>query len=221
MKIGAYICNHNYGRFLQWAVRSMARQTKRPDMIIFIDDCSTDNSMDILDREIAKNGSIFDDILMHSENKGASKTMNEAVDYLIAHGCECVFGLSADDVLEDTFVEKTYNTLLTASKNVGYVYTHVRKIGDRQGNDIHPEFSSDLLFRYPYVHGSSLVKAVAWKDVGGLPEKDFEEDYDMFKRMAYKGWYGKLCPEVLLNWRWHGKNRTIQGLKQRMENNNV
>jgi len=215
MKIGAYICNYNYSNFLQWAMRSMSSQTKLPDVLIFIDDASTDNSLEVLGREIAKNGDIFDEIVINDTNMGASKTMNKAVDILInKYNCDAIFGLAADDVIMPDYVEKTSKALAEANKNVGYIYTWVRQIGLVNQIDQHPEFDGAKLMQYPYTHGSSLIKAEAWKAVGGLPDLDFEEDYAMFKSMLSCGWVGKLVAEPLLVWRKHGKNRTIIGLNK-------
>lgn len=215
-KIGAYIINHNYGQYLQWAIRSMYKQTRKPDVLVFIDDASTDNSIEVFVREIELNGNEFNAVIKNEKNIGASKSMNLAVEYLLEqHFCDYIFGLSSDDVLEPDYIELTADMLEKAPKNVGYVYTHVRRVGDGNNHmDIHPEFSSELLFKYPFVHGSSLIKKEAWQSVCGLNDLPFEEDYDMFKRMALKGYIGKLCPKILLNWRWHGKNRTIDGLKK-------
>lgn len=215
MKVGAYIVNRNYSKYLQWSLRSMNSQTMKPDVLIFIDDASTDNSRDILVREMEISGMFFDEIVVNETNLGTSKTINKAVDILVdKYKCDCVFGLSSDDTIEPTYLEKVYNELMKAPNNVGYVYTHVRRIPENK-IDIHPEFDGDLLRQYPYVHGSSLIRAKAWKAVGGLPELDFEEDYAMYRNMLNIGYIGKLYPEVLLSWRIHGKNRTIEGVNKR------
>jgi len=216
MRTGCYIINHNYSEFMQYAIRSIVAQTKKPDVLIFIDDKSTDDSIEVLQRECIKQGDIFDDIIVNDENLGCPKTINKVAKILIEdYNCELIFGLSSDDVMHKEYIEKTYNAMINASKDVGYIYTHVEKIGDKRGVDVHPEFSGELLRKYPFVHGSSLVKAEAWQAVGGVPEIDFEEDYRMWLNMLELGYIGKLIPEVLLYWRFHGKNRTLQGLRNR------
>jgi hypothetical protein len=57
----------------------------------------------------------------------------------------------------------------------------------------------------PYIHGSSLIRKEAWLDVGGLPEVDWQEDYEMWKNMARKGWRGVLLAKPLLLWRKHNQ----------------
>lgn len=216
MKVGAYIVNHNYGRYVQWAMRSMQAQTMKPDILIFIDDASTDNSRDILVREMEISGMFFDEIVVNEVNLGTSKTINKAVDILVdKYKCDCVFGLSADDTIEPTYLEKVYNELEKAPKNVGWIYTWVKEIGDRLCVTKYGEYDSDNLKRYNFCHGSSLIKAKAWQSVGGLPDIDFEEDWAMFRNMSNIGWIGKLIAEPILNWRRHGKSRTIKGMQER------
>jgi len=202
MKTGVYLINFNYKLFLPWALRSLKAQTKKPDVLIFIDDCSTDGSVDLVHNHFSEIK--FDEIIINPTNYGAVKSMNLAVEILgEKYKCDYICGLSADDVFDDDYLKKTYNALKKSPKEVGWVYTHVRRIGDENSNDIHPEWNETLHERTPFCHGSSLIKYSAWKQAGGLPDVPREEDWQMFKNMAKLGWKGKLLPELLLRWRKH------------------
>lgn len=213
-KVGCYLINFCYSNYIQWAMRSLKEQTKKPDVLIFIDDASTDNSMEVVERENKKLGLVFDDVIINDTNLGACKTINKAVDALIKAGCDYVFGLSADDLLMPDYIEKTSKALIEAPANVGYIYTWVRRIGAEFSIDKHPEFNSENLFKFAFAHGSSLIKKEAWLSVGGVPEVEFEEDWQMFKNMCKAGYIGKLIPEPLLCWRKHGKSRTAELIRR-------
>ena len=46
MRISAIIPNYNHAPFLEERIRSILAQTRRPDEIIFLDDASTDDSLE-------------------------------------------------------------------------------------------------------------------------------------------------------------------------------
>jgi GT2 family glycosyltransferase len=213
-KIGLYIINYNYSDFLVWAMRSVQNQTRQPDVFIFVDDCSIDKSMQVFCVETERNKDYWKDpmVLTHKENVGAVKSMNEAADYLIKQGCDYVMGLSSDDVLHKDYIKECEKELKKAEKNVGWVYTWVRKFGDVNEIVAHEEYDSEKLFKYNLCHGSSLIKSDAWICVGGLPQLEIAEDWQMFKNMASKGWIGKLIAKPILLWRQHNlKSRTYCG----------
>ncbi|MBI3801320.1 MAG: glycosyltransferase, partial [Deltaproteobacteria bacterium] len=47
-KVSVVITNYNYGRFLERRLRSVLEQTYRDLEVIYLDDCSTDNSEEVL-----------------------------------------------------------------------------------------------------------------------------------------------------------------------------
>jgi len=209
--LGVYITSCNYRPFIRWALDSVLAQTRKPDVIVFVDDASVDGSPDFI-KSFNADRLKFDDFIVHAENQGTVKTINEGAQRCIDLGCDIFCGLSADDVFKPTYLEETEKFLLAQPENVGYVYTHVRRIGDENQYDIHPEFNADLLRQMPYVHGSSLFRSIAWQDAGGLRDLPREEDWDLTKRLAELGWKGKLLPQALLLWRKHrNHNRTVDG----------
>lgn len=202
MKTGFYFLNFNYKDFLPWAIKSALMQTRKPDVIILVDDHSTDGSLDMVAKHFPHAN--FDEVIVNPENIGAVRSMNNAAKFLgEVHGCDVICGLAADDVFDPAYIEKTTAVMENSPGDVGFVYTWVRRIGDENKMDMHPEFSAELLMKIPYVHGSALIRYEAWKQVGGLPDVKREEDWAMYRAMVQKGWKGKLIPEPLLRWRKH------------------
>ena len=62
--ITIYITNHNYGRFISKSIDSVLNQSFKKYELIIIDDGSTDNSINIINRYCKKNKDINEDSLV-------------------------------------------------------------------------------------------------------------------------------------------------------------
>jgi len=66
--------NYNYGQYLEQALIGITTQSKMPDEIIIIDDCSTDNSVEIIKKYISCPNITF---IKHDKNMGLMNTSRE------------------------------------------------------------------------------------------------------------------------------------------------
>jgi GT2 family glycosyltransferase len=216
-KIGLFVLNWNYRDFLPWALRSVEKQTRQPDVLLFVDDHSDDDSLEIVRKHFSHLK--FDEIIAHKKNLGCVKSNNLTVKKLGEdYGCDYVCGLSADDFFDAAYLEKTEKALSSAPPDVGWVYSYVRRVGDENSVDIHPDWDKSIHDRIPFCHGSSLIRYSAWESVGGLPDTKREEDYQMFKNMSELGWKGLLIKEPIMKWRKHRLGcRTTMDDKRRAE----
>lgn len=89
-KLSVIITNYNYGRFVSTAIESLLSQSIRPEIIV-VDDCSTDNSRDIISSYSQSVEYVF-----QSENKGHGGGFNAG--FARATG-DLVMFLDADDFL--------------------------------------------------------------------------------------------------------------------------
>ncbi len=91
---------YNVEPYVEDCIRSVMRQTYNgPIECIVIDDCGTDNSMDIVERLIAEYvGPISFKILHHSHNRGLSAARNTGMD---AATGDYLFFLDSDDEISD------------------------------------------------------------------------------------------------------------------------
>lgn len=96
---------YNVEPYVEDCIRSVMRQTYNgPIECIVVDDCGTDNSIDIVERLIAEYvGSISFKILHHRHNRGLSAARNTGMD---AATGDYLFFLDSDDELTDDCFEK-------------------------------------------------------------------------------------------------------------------
>ncbi|MGC2778382.1 MAG: glycosyltransferase family A protein [Bradyrhizobium sp.] len=93
--------NFNHAHYLPESLGSIVNQTRAPDRVIIIDDCSTDDSVAVISRFLAGRPSWR--LVRHDTNQGVVRGQNEA---LAAAETEWIGFLGADDALHPTYLEK-------------------------------------------------------------------------------------------------------------------
>ncbi len=99
MTLSIVIANFNHGPLLPEAIESILNQKRQPDEILIIDDCSTDNSLDVIEM-LSKKISLIR-IIKNKENLGVVKTFN--IGFEEAKG-KYVMTLASDDLLLPNFI---------------------------------------------------------------------------------------------------------------------
>ena len=105
-KISVITAAYNAEKYLPQSLDSIVNQTLRDIEIICVEDCSSDNTLSILQEYAAKDDRIV--ILQQSQNGGCGKAWNCALD--VAKGDYVMF-VDADDWLELTACEEAYNQI--------------------------------------------------------------------------------------------------------------
>src|SRR5690606_11487333 len=109
--ISVIIANYNYGRYLAETIESVLAQTYPNVEIIFIDDGSTDNSLEVAQQ--------YPITILAQENQGVSAARNNAAQY--ARG-EYVLFLDSDDLLYPDSLEALKVRLETEGPTAGFAY---------------------------------------------------------------------------------------------------
>ena len=79
MKISVALCTYNGSRFLREQLESISVQRRLPDELIVSDDCSTDNTLEIVRKFSAK--SQFPITILHNEqNLGSTRNFEKAIE---------------------------------------------------------------------------------------------------------------------------------------------
>ena len=111
-KVSVIVPVYNVGECVNRAANSLLGQTLRDFEIIFIDDCSADDSYNML-TEIAKNNSRDDiaiKIIQHNVNQGVAAARNTGLDNATG---EFVYYVDADDYCDADSLEEMYNEAIT------------------------------------------------------------------------------------------------------------
>lgn len=103
MKVSIIIPVYNVASYIERCLRSVVDQTYTDIECILIDDCGTDNSIELAQNFINNyKGEITFSILHHNKNKGQSAARNTALQYTKG---EYVFFLDSDDAITSDCIE--------------------------------------------------------------------------------------------------------------------
>lgn len=219
---------YNYGHFVAEAIESALLQTYPPDEILFIDDSSSDNSV-----EVARRYESQIRIEVNEKNLGVVRNFKKAVEMTFG---DYICFLGADNRFRSDYVEKT-KVILDSNPDAGIAHTYYALFGDRasivgleSGAEPHPMFPDIFLKKFPdyipdhdirdanYIHGSSMYRRIAYEQAGGYIEDTLQEDAFLFARMLDLGWKTKLVDEYVLEYRQHSEKQLDKGKSLELEN---
>ena len=103
--------------YIERCAQSLMNQTLKEAEFIFINDATTDDSMDVLQRVLCKYPDRLIRIINHEHNKGLPAARNTGL--LFARG-EYIYHCDSDDYLEPDMLENMYNVAI--SNNLDIVY---------------------------------------------------------------------------------------------------
>lgn len=96
MTLAVIIPNYNKSKYIEDCVKSVMQQTLLPDEIWIVDDCSTDNSREIIEKISKHNNRIK--TIFFEENQGVSAARNAGI---LAASTEYITTLDSDDFIYD------------------------------------------------------------------------------------------------------------------------
>lgn len=213
--ISVLIPTFNVERFVEEAIRSIINQTYSNLEIIIVDDCSSDNTYEILQRLAVEDSRIR--LFKNQENKKIVETLNLAISY--ASG-EFIARMDGDDVSLPDKIEKQYRFLM-ANPNIDLVGVSYIII-DEDGKEIKKEkyltdfdqIKKAVKYVSPIPH-IWLARKRMYELLGGyrLPTV---EDYDFILRAIDQGYQLSNLPDFLYLVRMRrGNTATSAGLVQK------
>ena len=126
--VSIIIPNFNYGKYVADCIISCLYQTYKPIQVIIYDDCSTDNSVEVIKKYICNVNPIA--LILGSENRGVAHARNEAI---LKSSGEYIAVCDADDMLTPNSIKSRVDFLERYPK-VGMVWGHAKKINVDRGN---------------------------------------------------------------------------------------
>ncbi len=128
MKVSVIIPNYNHAQFLNQRVSSILNQTFKDFELIILDDCSTDNSCEIIEKIKEESPSII--TIFNDKNSGSpfiqwNRGVREAKG-------EYIWIAESDDYAHESFLHRAVDTL-NNNPNVGFVHCNSNVIDLQNG----------------------------------------------------------------------------------------
>ena len=202
--VTVYITNFNYGKFIKQAIESVLLQTEQSFELIIIDDGSTDNSKEIIEKyKDLKNIRI-----VYQKNKGLNVTNNIA---LRAARGKYIVRLDADDYFSPNALELLLEKLESDSM-LGMVFPDYF-IVDNQGEVLERQkrhdFDNEVKLFDQAAHGAcTMIRVQFLREIGGYDESfSCQDGYELWVKFTSKFKVSNIN-EPLFYYRKHGKNLT-------------
>ena len=207
---------YNGEPFLTQTLESVARQQRRPDRVVVLDNCSTDRT-----EEIVKNfAGIPCEFIRNPRNIGLFGNLNRSLDF--STETEFLQILHADDVINPDFYEVMIPMLRdcpgrgmawSLDERIDEDNRHLSYSGKADGK-VEVLVKDVFLQRKAELSNQSFC-AVLFK-TGGLPAPcRFREDFPILGDTIFWAAYGLECDKLvhvhraLAKYRWHGSNQTV------------
>jgi glycosyltransferase involved in cell wall biosynthesis len=228
-RVSVIIPNYNHARYLRQRIDTVLRQTFQDFEVILMDDCSTDDSRNIIS-EYAKDPRIR--IELNEKNSGSAfKQWNKGVglargeyvwiaesdDYADERLLECLIGL----LLEDSKIVFAYCRSMEISEDQKNVFAdaHLTKLDpDRWSKDFHvdgrEECRSWFVRTNPVPNASGvLFRRKIYERVGGADESlRLCGDWKLWAAMAMEGSVAYLA-QALNYHRWHDASMRSEAIQ--------
>jgi hypothetical protein len=179
---------YNYGRYLGETIQSALNQTYKNIEIICVDDCSSDDSVEVASKYPVR-------VIKHEKNKGLAETRNTGI--RAARG-EYILPLDSDDWLHKDFIK------YTLALNTDIASTGQRQFGEKNFVYIPmlaPTFED--FKRGNQINCCSLYKKEVWEKVGGYKSGKIFEDWYFWLEATYAGFKVKTVQYPLFFYRIH------------------
>lgn len=201
--VSVIVPSYNHSKYIEECVESIVNQTYSNYELIVIDDGSTDNSVEILERLQNK----YNFQLVVQENIGLTKTLNKALS--LSSG-KYISIIASDDYWKTEKI-KYQIECLENNLEVKLCFTDViyvdgnskmidRRSYQERGVKLLQTFE-DVLLNAKLPPASLMFKRSDLEKIGGFDETLKVEDLDLWLNILKEGGYAKIIPEKLAFYR--------------------
>lgn len=200
--------NYNNGPYLDDFFSAIQRSTAEVAELIFVDDGSTDNSLEIARRYRGKIPNLV--LIELGRNRGFGNALNAGIE---AATSGYIMRIDPDDIPMDNRIERQFNyikshNLDVVGSNARIFHSITRKIiGNTNFPITHEQISKAIKKgEHGVLHPTVLAKASFFKSNEYIQENVPAEDYDIFARFLQAGAkFGNIRDELLM-YRVHQKS---------------
>lgn len=212
MKISVVTASYNYQNYIKEAIQSVLNQTYKDWELIVVDDCSTDNSVEVIKS--------FDDerikLFVNDKNLGLQKTVKRGIENATG---EWIVFLESDDVITADNIEKKVS-IAQKYNDINLIFNDCEFFGDEEkvrdftialkktrtllcGKN-YPQnmFYNFYLSNKIFTFSSVMAKREDLLKISFEPPMDCLLDWWLWVQLAYIGKYYYI-PEKLTKWRLH------------------
>lgn len=211
-RLSVTVLNYNYGHFLEQCLESILCQSFTDFEVIVIDDCSTDDSLEVI-KPYRKDPRVR--LLSHTENAGFVRSLIEGVE---ASSSEYMTVVSADDFVLDSSAFEQQMSLLEKHPATSFCYASwiYMSMETRPLGDVVP-FSEDHVWngerefrefctRFYVLHTGTIIRRSAYQAVGGYDTSiRYTLDNTMWAQLCGAGEVAYVA-QPLYGYRTHGAN---------------
>ncbi|ALR31289.1 glycosyl transferase family 2 [Chryseobacterium sp. IHB B 17019] len=213
-KVSILIANYNNGKYFEDCYKSIISQTYENWEVIIVDDCSTDDSVDII-KGLIKNDERFK-LSQNETNRGCGFTKRKCVelasgdlcgfldpdDALVPHSLECSVG----EFEKNNKIIATYSQLVFCDEklNTKDIFSKIKQV-----------YNNKYFFNTPIqISALFIFKREAYLKTSGInPNLKNAVDQDLYLKLLEIG-DAKFIEEVLYKYRLHSNGISQQSSKQ-------
>ena len=202
---------YNAARYVEEAVSSVVRQTMTDWELIIIDDCSPDDSFQIVPRAAADDPRIH--LLQNEHNSGVSRTRNRGIE--LAKGAYIAF-LDSDDAWYPEKLARQLAKMEAAGAQMSYcAYTIIGADGEKVKEDylVPEQVTYEDLLKENCIQCSSMLIRADIVRCFPFTTEFFHEDYVMGLQLLRAGYKAVGCTEILSKWRYIENSRSFNKWK--------
>ena len=193
---------YNAEKFLLQAIDSILHQSFTDFEFLICDDCSTDNSAEILQKAAAADSRIK--LLRNDKNSGVTYSLNKLLQEASA---PLIARMDADDIAMPNRLELQFEFMqnhpatAVAGGDLEIIDEDNKSLGMRYYPRSWKEVKKQMMCRSPLAHPAVIMRKSVIDQLGGYIEQPGCEDYYLWLRIAENGYELANLPETLLRYR--------------------
>jgi len=195
--VSVIIAARNNGKYLDDTIRSVINQSVKPVEIIYIDDGSIDNSVEIARKHPEVK-------VIQQPHLGVCAARNKGVEESIG---EYLLHLDGDDIFPYNYIQYKLEALKSC-EDASFVYSAAQAFGGDYNYYWNvPEWEDNVLWDGNFINTSTLVKKEHFIKCGMWHETiGTAWDWDVWIRMVKAGYFGVRDPKGFLLYRQHAES---------------
>lgn len=213
-KVSVLMPAYNSEKYIGEAIESILNQTFTDFEFVIINDGSTDNTAKIVRKYAKKDKRIK--FVDNKKNRGLIAVLNEGIDLCCA---EYIARMDSDDISLPTRLEKQVK-YMNEHLECGVLGTYFKVFGNRSSEIMFPIYVKimDLLKGNCVGHPTAMIRksVIEQYDFRYDADYNYSEDYELWSRMIMVTEIRNL-PEVLLRYRWHNNNISVEHVQKQDE----